>query len=77
RVLAHLESMVDEVENDMRYNHERWSLSYESWDEHVQFLRDFVTSKDGGRVRVMIESAKRAFRMSDAETAHYFGRLMP
>lgn len=75
RVLAHLESMYEEVKNDMRYNHERWRLSYEKWEWHVQFLRDFVKNEKTDRVATMVQSAKRAFRLNDEEMTHYFGNL--
>lgn len=75
RVLAHLEKMVDEVKHDLVYNYEVWPGSYESWLEHVQFLRDFVKSEDSDRVATMVRNARYAFRMSEEELVHYFGDL--
>lgn len=75
RVLAHLESMTAQISHDMQYNHERWRKSYEDWEWHIQFLRDFIQSEETDRVSAMVASARRAFRLSDEEMAHYFGDL--
>lgn len=75
RVLAHLESMADELRHDMPYDRERWRLSMEKWEEHLQFLRDFIQSDSGSRVATMIQDARRAFRMTDEEYELYFGDI--
>ncbi|MBR5289057.1 MAG: CotH kinase family protein [Clostridia bacterium] len=77
RVLAHLESMVAEVEHDLVYDYEIWNGTYESWQEHVQFLRDFIKSEKNDRVATIVTSAQRAFRLSDEEMESYFGDLYP
>ena len=77
RVLARIDAMEAEVAHDIRYNHERWHLSYESWREQVQFLRDFVRSEENDRVADMMQSARRAFHLSDEEMTRYFGSLLP
>ena len=76
RVLARIDAMEAEVAHDIRYNHERWHIAYQSWQEQVQFLRDFVLSEENNRVADMVQSARRAFRLSDEETARYFGGLI-
>lgn len=75
RVIAHIDAMASEVEHDIQYDYERWPGTYESWREHVQFLRDFVKSDENDRVAAMVQSAQRAFRLSDAEMEAYFGEL--
>lgn len=75
RVLEHLDAMVAEIEHDMPYNQERWNYSMEKWEEHIDFLRNFVRGKDGDRVSTMVTNAKRAFRLSDEEMEQYFGEL--
>lgn len=75
RVLAHLDEMAGQIAHDMHYNHERWYNDYADWEEHIQFLRDFVSGEDGGRVATMVASAQRAFKLSDEEMTHYFGDL--
>ncbi|MGN0995521.1 MAG: CotH kinase family protein [Candidatus Ventricola sp.] len=75
RVLARIDAMEAEVAHDLRYNHERWHVSYPSWQEHVRFLRDFVSSEESDRVADMVQSARRAFRLSDEEMTRYFGDL--
>ena len=77
RVLARIDAMEAEVAHDIRYNHERWHLSYESWQEQVQFLRDFVRSGEHDRVADMVQSARRAFYLSDEEMTRYFDSLLP
>ena len=75
RVIAHIDAMAAQIEHDIVYNYERWNGTYESWLEHVQFLRDFVQSEGSDRVATMVQSAKRAFSMTDEEMEHYFGDL--
>ena len=75
RVIAHIDAMAAQIDHDIVYNYERWNGTYESWLEHVQFLRDFVKSEGSNRVATMVQSAKRAFSMSDEEMEHYFGDL--
>lgn len=75
RVLSHLESMVDEVKHDLVYNYEIWPTSYEHWLESVQFLRDFVQTENTDRRSVMIEDARKAFKMTEEEMVYYFGDL--
>ena len=41
----------------------------------MQFLRDFVLSEENDRVAAMVQSAQRAFRLSDEEMKDYFGDL--
>ena len=77
RVLAHIDAMAAEVNSDLVYNFDLWSGTYESWQEHVQFLRDFVKSDENDRVATMVESAQHAFKLSDAEMESYFGDLYP
>lgn len=76
RVIAHIDAMAEEVAHDLVYNYERWDGTYEGWQEHVQFLRDFVLSEENDRVATMVRSAKRAFSMSDEEMQRYFGELV-
>ena len=75
RVLAHLDKMVAQVEHDLVYNYEIWPGSYEGWQEHVQFLRDFVKSEDSDRVADMVRNARYAFKLSPEEMTYYFGDL--
>ena len=75
RVIAHIDAMEAEVEHDLVYNYEIWNGSYETWREQVQFLRDFVLSEENDRVAAMVQSAQRAFRLSDEEMKDYFGDL--
>ena len=75
RVIAHIDAMAAQIDHDIVYNYERWNGTYESWLEHVQFLRDFVQSKGSDRVATMVQSAKRAFSLTDEEMEHYFGDL--
>ena len=75
RVWAHLDKMAREIEHDLVYNYEIWNGTYEGWQEHVQFLRDFVKSEDNDRVADMVRNARYAFRMSEEEMVHYFGDL--
>ncbi|MBR4039338.1 MAG: CotH kinase family protein [Clostridia bacterium] len=75
RVIAHIDEMAAKVDHDLQYNYEIWGGTYESWLEHVQLLRDFVKSDDSDRVTAMIQSAKRAFRMTEEEMVYYFGDL--
>ena len=77
RVIAHIDSMAAEVAHDLQYDYELCKGTYESSEEHVQFLRDFVKSEDNDRIATMVESAQRAFRLSDEEMASYFGDLYP
>ena len=75
RVLSHLDGMAKELEHDLVYNYELWPGTYEGWQEHIQFLRDFVVSEDEDRVTTMVTNARRAFRMTEEEMVHYFGDL--
>ncbi|MBR5545384.1 MAG: CotH kinase family protein [Clostridia bacterium] len=75
RVIAHIDKLAAEVANDLRYNYEIWSGTYEGWLDHVQFLRDFVKSEKNDRVATMVRNARYAFRMSEEEMVHYFGDL--
>ena len=75
RVLAHLDKMVAEIEHDLVYNYEIWNGTYERWQEHVQFLRDFVKSDENDRVATLVRNARHAFRMSEEEMVYYFGDL--
>ena len=75
RVIAHIDAMAEEVAHDLVYNYERWGGTYAGWQEHVQFLRDFVLSEENDRVATMVSSAKRAFSLSDEEMKRYFGEL--
>lgn len=75
RVIAHIDAMAAQIDHDIVYNYERWNGTYESWLEHVQFLRDFVQSEGSDRVATMVQSAKRTFSMTDEEMEHYFGDL--
>ena len=75
RVIAHIDAMAAQVDHDMHYDYELWASTYERWQEHVQRLRDFVKSDENDRVAAMVQSAQRAFRLSDAEMASYFGDL--
>lgn len=75
RVIAHIDKLAAEVQNDLQYNYEIWPGSYEGWLEHVQFLRDFVKSEKKDRVADMVRNARYAFKMSEEEMAHYFGEL--
>jgi len=75
RVLAHIDKMAAEVEHDLVYNYEIWNGTYEGWQGHVQFLRDFVKSEDSDRVATMVRNAQYAFHMSEEEMVHYFGDL--
>lgn len=75
RVIARIDELAQEVAHDLPYNYERWGGSYASWQEHVQFLRDFVKSEENDRVAAMVQSAQRAFKLSDEEMARYFGDL--
>lgn len=75
RVLAHLDAMAEEIAADLVYNHERWGLDYATWEEEIERMRRFVRSGEDDRVSQMITSAKRAFRLTDEEMAHYFGHL--
>ena len=68
--------MAEEVAHDLVYNYERWGGTYEGWQEHVQFLRDFVLSEENDRIATMVRSAKRAFSLSDEEMQRYFGELV-
>ena len=77
RVIAHIDAMAAEVNNDIQYDYALWDSTYERWQEHVQFLRDFVKSEENDRVATMVESAQRAFKLSDAEMENYFGDLYP
>ena len=74
-MLAHLEKMAAEVENDLKYNYEIWPGTYEGWQDHVQFLRDFVKNDEKDRVADLVRNARYAFRMSEEEMVHYFGDL--
>ena len=53
-----------------------WNGTYEGWQEHVQFLRDFVLSEGSDRVATMVSSAQRAFGLSDEQMRSYFGALV-
>lgn len=75
RVIGLIDSMANEIRHDMPYNQERWNQSMESWEEHLQFLRDFVVNDDNSRVQVMLNSAQRVFHLSDEEMTAYFGDL--
>lgn len=75
RVIGMIDALAEEIRHDMPYNQERWNQSMENWEEHVQFLRDFVVSEDGSRVQAMLNSAQRVFRLSDEEMTAYFGDL--
>jgi len=75
RVIALIDEMAAEVANDLEYNYEIWSGTYEGWLDHVQFLRDFVKSEEKDRVADMVRNARYAFKMSEEEMIHYFGDL--
>ena len=67
RVLAHIDQMASEIAHDLVYNYEIWSGTYEGWQEHVQFLRDFVKSEDNDRIADLVRNCRYAFRMSEQE----------
>jgi len=75
RVIAHIDAMAAEIDHDIRYDYDLWASTYERWKEHVQALRDFVQSENGDRVTAMVQSAQRAFKLSDEEMESYFGDL--
>jgi len=75
RVFAHIDSMVAAVEHDLVYNFEIWPRTYEHWQESVQFLRDFVQTENSDRRTVLIEDARKAFKMTEEEMVYYFGDL--
>ena len=75
RVLAHIDAMAAEIDHDIPYDYELWAGTYESWQEHVQRLRDFVKSDENDRIAAMVSSATRAFKLSEDEMAYYFGDL--
>ena len=77
RVIAHIDAMEEEVYHDMQYDYAKWDSTHENWQDHVQFLRDFVKSEENDRIADMVESAQRAFKLSDAEMESYFGDLYP
>ncbi len=74
--IAHIDGMAAQIDHDIVYNYERWNGTYESWHEHVQFLRDFVLSEGSDRVATMVQSAQRAFGLSDEQMRSYFGALV-
>ena len=76
RVIAHIDGMAAQIDHDIVYNYERWNGTYEGWQEHVQFLRDFVLSEGSDRVATMVQSAQRAFGLSDEQMRSYFGALV-
>ena len=75
RVIGVIDGLADEIRHDMPYNQERWNQSMEKWEEHLQFLRDFVISEDNNRRQTMLSNTKRVFRLSDEEMTAYFGDL--
>lgn len=75
-MIAHIDGMAAQIDHDIVYNYERWNGTYESWKEHVQFLRDFVLSEGSDRVATMVQSAQRAFGLSDEQMRSYFGALV-
>jgi len=75
RVIGILDAMADEIRHDMPYNQERWNQSMDKWEEHLQFMRDFVQTDKSSRVQDMMNNAKRVFRLSDEEMVQYFGDL--
>ena len=57
RMLKIFDSMVDEIEEEMKYHTERWSsVSYNSWKSSVQTLRDIIKQKRAIFIDDMIES---------------------
>ena len=75
RVIARIDAMEAEVAHDLQYDYAIWPGTYESWQTHVQALRDFVKSENNDRVAAMVKSAQRAFQLSDEDMARYFGAL--
>ncbi len=75
RVLGLIDAMSAEIRHDMVFNQERWNQSMEKWEEHLDFLRNFVVSEQGSRVQDVLSSAKRIFHLTDEEMVYYFGDL--
>ena len=57
RMLKIFDSMVDEIEEEMRHHTERWSsVSYIGWKSNVKTLRDIIKQKRAIFIDDMIES---------------------
>ena len=59
-----------EVMNDRYYRNPEKGI-----EQSVQFLRDFVQTDNTDRRSVMIEDARKAFKMTEEEMVYYFGDL--
>ena len=67
--LAHLQSIVDKIEPDMKRECERWDKSYAGWEKEVEKVRTYI--KD--RKAFMLPEIKAWFGLSQEEFDKYFG----
>ena len=73
-IVSYIDSVVAQIDSEMPKDRERWSTTYEKWQEEVQKLRDYV--KDGKRTRTVLNSLQNYFYLTDEQMEHYFGDLM-
>ena len=73
-IIAYIDSLAAQIDSEMPKDRERWSTTYEKWQEEVQKLRDYV--KDGKRTRTVLNSLRNYFYLTDEQMEYYFGDLM-
>lgn len=71
RVLAKIDELYNYFLPEMPRNQERWNLTMDTWNERVEYLKTYVTKRQG----YMVSQAKSFFKLNDEEYRKYFGDL--
>lgn len=71
-VKAHFDSMIKEIEPEMKRNCDRWKLmTYESWQRNIVNFK----AKFDDRWKIVLDDLKTELNVTEEENAKYFGDL--
>ena len=73
-IVSYIDNLAAQIDSEMPRDRARWYCTYETWQEEVQKLRDYV--KDGKRTRTVLNSLRNYFYLNDEQMEYYFGDLM-
>lgn len=69
-VIARIDYFQNLIKNEIPKNHEKWDLNAARWENQVERLRNFARQ----RTDIVINEAKKVFKLSEAEMQKYFRR---
>lgn len=69
RVLNRIDEIYNKLKPEMQRNQERWGMTFDHWEESVDYLRDFTKIRSS----YVKSSAKSFFGLSNADMKEYFG----